>query len=127
MINSTIAKHIFHQDLYQLPHGVLVLIPCEWDKVTDTEQQLLAKILSSVKLSLAAVHIVTASSFTTADALIYEAKTILSFGVPFKGVNQSYEVNTLDNVEIVYADAIGALDDLRKKNLWVALRQVFKL
>ena len=127
MMNTTLAKSIFHEDLYQFPNHVLVLIPGTWNMVPDAEQQLLARILSSVKLSLASVHIINASSFTMADALIFRAKTILSFGVPFEGVSQSYEVVTLDEVDIVCADPIGELDDVRKKNLWGALRLVFKL
>lgn len=126
-MNATLAKHTFQEDLYQLPPRVLVLIPCSWETVSDSEQQLLARILSSVKLSLAAVQIITAKSFSVTDASVHQTKTVLSFGVPCNGLNRPYEVVTMEDIEVVYADAISELDDARKKNLWGALRQLFKL
>jgi hypothetical protein len=127
MMNATLAKSTFTEDLYQLPQRVLVLIPGSWNKVSDAEQQLLARILGSVKLSLASVQVVSAASFSREEAAVYRAKTILSFGVPVAGHSSSYEAVTLDDVTVVVADTIETLDDVRKKNLWTALKLVFKL
>ena len=126
-MNATIAKHTFQEGIYQVPGRVLVLVPNGWDAVSDADQQLLARILSSVKLSLASVQIMTANSFSAAEASVFNAKTILSFGVPFAGVDQPYHATTFDELTVVYADPVGTLDDMRKKNLWVALRHAFKL
>ena len=126
-MNATIAKHTFQEGVYRLPGRVLVLLPNGWDAVTDSEQQLLTRILSSVKLSLAAVQVISANSFSVAEASTFNATTILSFGVPFTGLDQPYQATTFDDLTVVYADPVGTLDDVRKKNLWVALRQAFKL
>lgn len=127
MMDATLVKHTFGEDLYQLPARVLVVIPVAWETVSDQEQQLLARILGSVKLSLAAVQIVHAPTFSVHDASIYQAKTILSFGVPLDGVSNPYEVVSIGDVAVIVADDMNSLDDGRKKNLWSALRQVFKL
>ncbi|MGC3945076.1 MAG: hypothetical protein QM762_11275 [Chryseolinea sp.] len=126
-MNATLAKYTYPEGLYQLHEPVLVLLPCSWEKVSESEQQLLAKILSSVKLSLAAVQIISASKYSVEDATVLRARTILSFGVPFDGLTQPYEATTIEDVTVVYADPVGSLDDVRKKNLWGALRQAFKL
>ena len=126
MMNATLAKNTFGEELYQLPSRVLVLIPSAWNKVSDPEQQLLARILGSVKLSLAAVQIVSASTFSMEEATLYGAKAILSFGVPLAGA-RPYEAVTVNDVSVVVADPIEALDDVRKKNLWTALKVIFKL
>ena len=126
MMNATLAKNTFGEELYQLPSRVLVVIPSAWNKVSDPEQQLLARILGSVKLSLAAVQIVSASTFSIEEATVYRAKAILSFGVPLAG-SRPYEAVTVNDVSVVVADPIEALDDVRKKNLWTALKVIFKL
>jgi len=126
-MNATLAKHTYQEGVYQLPGQVLIVLPYAWEKVTDAEQQLLAKILSSIKLSLAAVQVVHAVNFSVADASVFQATTILSFGVPFDGVRSTYESTAMGDVTVVCADTLGDLDDLRKKNLWGALRQAFRL
>ncbi|HTF21545.1 MAG TPA: hypothetical protein VK658_25880 [Chryseolinea sp.] len=127
MMEATLVKHTFGAELYHLPPRVLVVIPTAWDTVSDSEQQLLARILGSVKLSLAAVQIVCGSAFSVEDSSVYQSKAILSFGVPVAGVTRPYEVVVIDDVSVIVADVMDALDDARKKNLWAALKQVFKL
>jgi hypothetical protein len=126
-MKATLGKFTYQDGVYQLPGQVLILLPCAWEDVSESEQQLLAKILSSVKLSLAAVQIVHAAKFSAADASVFQAKMILSFGVPFDGLGRLYEATGDGEMTVVGADPIGALDDQRKKNLWGALRQAFKL
>jgi hypothetical protein len=127
MMDATLVKHTFGESLYRLPSRVLVVIPGNWETVTDAEQQLLVRILGSVKLSLAAVQIVSAPTFSVEDASIYQAKTILSFGVPLTGISRPYEAVFIGEVSVIEADAMNSLDDVKKKNLWAALKQVFKL
>jgi hypothetical protein len=126
MMDATLVKHTFGEDLYQLPSRVLVVIPSPWEMVTDAEQLLLARILGSVKLSLAAVQITHATTFSLEDALVFQARTILSFGVDLAGVSQRYEAVSFGDASVIVADAMGELDDTRKKNLWTALKQIFK-
>jgi hypothetical protein len=126
MMDATLVKHTFGEDLYQLPSRVLVVIPSPWEMVTDAEQLLLARILGSVKLSLAAVQITHATTFSLEDALVFQAKIILSFGVDLAGVSQRYEGVSFGDASVIVADAMGELDDTRKKNLWTALKQIFK-
>lgn len=127
MIDATLVKNTFPEGLYTVTGRVLVLIPNAWEKVSDTEQQLLARILGSVKLSLAAVQIVSATRFSLEEAIVFQNKTVLSFGVPVAGLTKTYEATPVDGVTVILADAIEALDDVRKKNLWGALKLAFGL
>lgn len=127
MMNATIARTLFTEDLYKLKPRVLVLIPSPWEDVSEGDQLLLSRILSSVKLSLASVQMVHAPSFSIDEASVFGARTILSFGVTIKDVNRRYEATRIGDTDVVVADTIGALDDVNKKNLWTSLRQVFQL
>src|SRR5689334_6885794 len=127
MMDATLAKTTFTDDLYELPSRVLVLIPSGWDKLPDTDQQLLAKILGSVKLSLAAVQIISTPRFSITEASIYKPLMILSFGVPVTDAGAPYEAKSLKGTQVIVADTLGELDDVKKKNLWMALKQVFQL
>jgi hypothetical protein len=127
MMDATLAKTTFTDDLYELPSRVLVLIPTGWDKLPDPDQVLLARILGSVKLSLAAVQIISAQQFSINDALVYQPLMILSFGVPVTDSAVPYQAKAIEGIQVIVADAIGQLDEVRKKNLWLALKQVFQL
>lgn len=127
MMNATIAKHLFTEDLYQLKPRVMVLIPSAWSEMPESDQVLLSRILGSVKLSLASVQIVQGASFSIDEAGVYGANIILSFGVPVPGTDRLYEATRISNVDVVVADAMGGLDDVKKKNLWISLKQVFQL
>jgi len=127
MMDAALAKAAFTEDLYDLPAHVLVVIPGGWETITEANQVLLARILSSVRLSLAAVQVVTAEQFSMKEAALYRPKAILAFGVNFTGAAPLYEVKMIDDAQVVVADAISDLDDVRKKSLWIALKQVFQL
>lgn len=128
MIDAALAKSIFPDELYRLPFRVMVLLPQSWESTSDADKALLARILGSVKLSLAAVQVMSAENFSLEVAGVHHVKTILSFGVPFLPATEpTYEPVTVDGITAVLADAVHELDEVRKKNLWAALKLVFAL
>lgn len=127
MMDVSLAKATFNEDLYDLRPRVLVVIPSEWETISEVNQVLLARILGSVKLSLAAVQVISAPSFSMKEATIYKPSAILAFGVDFAGAAPHYEVKKIDGAQVIVAHAIHDLDDARKKNLWAGLKQLFQL
>lgn len=127
MTDPILIKNTFGEELYRFPASVLVLVPDEWENIGSPEQQLLSKILGSVRLSLAAVRILTVGSFSIDEVMASNARTILSFGVPVAGLSTFYEARVLEDVTVIMADRINELDDARKKDLWSSLKQVFSL
>lgn len=91
----------------------------------DEEIILLGKILNAVKLSLAAVQVVTRTEFSAEDFKFYQPACIIAFGATLKDSTKMYENLTLDGIPIVVAHEFNQLEDTRKKNLWLTLKQVF--
>lgn len=120
-------ENLYQEELYAIPSRTLIIIDKPWELVRDDERNLLAKILGSVKLSLSAVQIVHRGDLDASDLAVYNPTRIISFGVKVSPVQKEYEYVPVDGHHILVADSLGALDDARKKNLWLALRQMFGL
>ena len=102
-----------------------MVLNSKWTALSEAEIQLLGKILSSVKLSLAAVRIVEAQKLDLSE-WTDKPGNLIGFGVTISGVNL-YEVITTPQTQLVLADALLILldDDDKKKRLWVGLKQLF--
>jgi ABC-type cobalamin transport system ATPase subunit len=120
--NSTLEA-LYQEDIYLLRSRTLVVLDKPWDHLTEADQTLLAKILGAVRLTLAGVQII--SSEHVSDTLIktFRPDRVIIFGSTFENLRR-YEHVTRDGVSIVLADSLNELDDLRKKNLWGALKQM---
>lgn len=127
MTDTALTKSTFSEEVYRVPDNVLVLIPDAWEKVGSQEEALLSKILGSVRLSLASVRILAVKSLTMDELLRANASKVLSFGVPVAGVANKYEAQLAGEVTVIVADRVIELDEIRKKNLWLSLKQAFSL
>jgi hypothetical protein len=126
MANS-VFESLYHEELYLLPAHTLIVLHKPWNEHSEEEKTLLEKILGSVKLGLPSVRIITVSNLNEAIIKTYTPSRIISFGVPADSVSGKYQHTELAGVSIICADALASLDDARKKNLWLALRQMFSL
>lgn len=122
---NTLASCTYAEELYRIPAPVVVVVPVSWSQISEDERQLLNRILASVDLSLAAVHVIEAATFTLADLQALSPSVVLAFGADLPSLVK-YEVIEKEGVSILLADAPAALDDARKKKLWNALKIVFK-
>src|SRR5687768_14253808 len=118
-------EHLYHEDLYLLPSRTLVLLDKPWEKLSETDQALLLKILSSVKLSLAAVQIIHCEDLSINDVERWLPKRVIAFGVRVSPVQKSYECVPINGLPVILSDGLSGLDDAKKKNLWLALKQMF--
>ena len=125
MTQTHLLENLYSEELYKIQGKVLVVMSKPWSKVQDDERILLGKILGAVKLSLSSVQIVDRSEFAVADFRAYRPSCIIAFGAALKNSSKMYEKVTHEGTSIVVADELGQLDDLRKRNLWLTLKQVF--
>jgi hypothetical protein len=122
---SALAENLYQEDLYQISTGTMIVLSKEWTELRDEDKALLTKILGSVKLNLAVVRIVVRKEFSPEDLAAYSPARIIAFGSVCKSAPAMYQHQSLAGISIISADALDILDDLKKKNLWLALKQMF--
>lgn len=115
---------LFQEEIYAVDTPVLVLV-AGWQDIDEADRLLLSKILGSVKLSTGAVRIVNATSFALQEVRNMSPRYVISFGCRLTDIDKKYEVCSVGTARVVEADALNALDDQKKKNLWNALKQIF--
>jgi hypothetical protein len=125
MAEQSVFENLYQEELYVIPPRTLIIVDRPWEVLGDNEQNLLIKILGSVKLSLSSVQIVHRPEAEADELAVFNPSRIISFGVKIRPVQKSYEYVPVDGYHILVADSLAALDDARKKSLWVALRQMF--
>jgi hypothetical protein len=116
---------LYSEELYNIRGKVLIVIAKPWSEIQESERTLLGKILGAVKLSLSSVQIINRAEFSVADFKTYQPSNIVAFGATLKNSTKMYEKIMMEGSAIVIADALDQLNDSRKKNLWLTLKQVF--
>ncbi len=124
-MSASDSQFIYSEDLYQLPGRVLVILPVAWAALPENDLALLHKILGSVRLSVDTVQVVHHTEPTQALFTAFKPSLIISFGSEFRPSLDPYQVHELNGMRIIQSDALNALDDVKKKNLWNALKQAF--
>ncbi|MBT1702406.1 hypothetical protein [Chryseosolibacter indicus] len=124
-MNDIIAKNLYQEELYKINSSVMIVLPTPWHKILDEEKALLTKILSSVKTSIDSVLIVQEPKLTEQVLGVYKPGKVLLFGSSLETDIKSYERHVINGVSVIKADELGKLDDVKKKNLWVAMKQMF--
>lgn len=124
-ITPAIAESIYGDDLYQIAPKMLIILPKLWEEISVDEKSQLSKILAAVKLSLDSVQIITRDAVLIESLLILSPSKVISFGVPLHPDVNPYENTEAYNIRIIYADALHILDDSKKRNLWLALKNMF--
>ena len=125
MTETNPLESLYSEELYNIPPKVLIVISKPWSEIQEDEKTLLGKILGSVKLSLSSVQIINRVEFGFDDFNSYRPVCIIAFGATLKNSTRMYEKITAEGCAIVVADALDQLDDLRKRNLWITLKQLF--
>ncbi len=118
-------ESLYSEELYQPTLKTSVVIPTAWNKVGEEEQQLLSKILGSVKLSLESVKIIEQQKFNL-STWIEKPYKVISFSPGFDGLTK-YEVIEADGTSLVLSNSLNELinDEASRRKLWLALKQLF--
>jgi hypothetical protein len=122
---ATIGKNLYQEELYSIPPKVLVILSDPWEKLTEGEQTTLTKMITALRLNIASIQIITLQSFSPADLAAYAPVKVIALGASLHASSRLYEHFSQQGISFVVADALPRLDDLKKKNLWLALRQMF--
>ena len=125
MSQTNVLECLYTEELYKVSSKVVVVIPKPWKDIVEDERVVLSKMLVAVKLSMAAVHIVCMPKFSLADFQAFPPQKVLVFGSVFNASSKLYEHLAIEGTSVILADALGQLDDAKKKSLWLALRQMF--
>jgi DNA polymerase III psi subunit len=126
MTQTSLLQNLYQEEIYKIPSKLLIVIDKQWAEVSIDETILLEKILKALKLTLASVQILTRSEFLPKDFQAFKPDYILAFGSKLKNSDRTYEAIQTDATTIVVADALDLLDEVKKRNLWATLRQVFQ-
>jgi hypothetical protein len=123
MSQSSPLESLYQEDLYRISGKVILIFSKPWEEILEDEKKLLSKILVAVKLTTASVQIITRGEFALEDLKEYNPTYILAFGATLKNPFKKYEPISIGGTSLLLADQ---LDDLKKRNLWVALKQMFQ-
>jgi hypothetical protein len=122
---SQAAQYLFQEEVYNIPLGILVIVPKPWHTILEEEKALLAKILGSVRISVGSVTIMTQRDVSMEALQVYKPAKVLIFGSSVNADVKPYDHVVLNGVSVINAHDLSELDDARKKSLWLALRQMF--
>lgn len=125
MTDPSVLSHLFQEDLYLFSAPVVVVLPKPWESYDPEEQTLLQKILTSVKIDIGAVQMVVHPSIELASLKVFSPSRVLIFGSSIQEDIPLYEATAAQGFIAIRADDLSMLDDQKKKNLWLALRQMF--
>lgn len=117
---------IFNEELYRLPARVTIVIPSPWKEMAPSEIELLSKILASVNLPLEGVQIMESKNNLLSENSALKPTCILSFGASLQDSDKYYEILEINHIPYVVAHKLDQLNESRKKQLWAALKQMFK-
>ena len=119
-------SQLFQEDLYHFNTPVIVVLSRDWRFYSEEEQMLLRKIVGSVKLDINTIQMVARPLLDLKALQIYRPSKILLFGANAADADlPMYQSTTAQGFIVIRADDLSALDDEKKKNLWLALRQMF--
>ena len=124
-MNASALAHLFQEELYRFSTPVIVVVTKPWDAYTADEQLLLKRILTSVKVDINAVQMVVRPSLDIRSLGIHGPARVLIFGSEPGESLEMYQPVAAQGFIVIRADDLGALDEQKKKTLWVGLRQMF--
>jgi hypothetical protein len=124
-LSRDLVEQTFQEELFVIRGNTLVLLPQDWPTYKPEEQELLIKILNSVKLRFEGIQLLVNTEVDLETLRIFNPVSILSFGVNLKQVDTLYSAITWEGIPIVKADNLPTLDDQKKKQLWGVLKTTF--
>ncbi|MBX2969473.1 MAG: hypothetical protein KF803_08870 [Cyclobacteriaceae bacterium] len=120
-----LVEQTFHEELFVIQGNTIVLLPQDWSTYKPDEQELLIKILNSIKLRFEGIQLLVKTEVDLETLRLFNPVSILSFGVNLKQAPTPYSPITWEGIPVLLADNLPALDDPKKKQLWGILKTTF--
>ena len=124
-MSGSAPSPLFQEDLYHFSNPVLVVLSRDWEAFSPTEKLLLQKILTSVKIDINAIQLIARPSLDLKSLQTYTPARVLIFGSEINEDIPLYQATAAQGFIAIRADDLSLLDEVKKKNLWTALRQMF--
>ena len=68
---AIIGTNLYQEELYSIPPRILVILSDPWETLTEAEQTTLTKMITALRLNIAAIQIITLESFSIEDLAAY--------------------------------------------------------
>lgn len=126
-MSTALYPHLFQEELYRVSPSTIVILSRAWEDYSAEEKELLSKILRSVRLSLSGVRIISSPSVNPETLAIQSPSGVLIFGADTTQEIPFYKNTEREQFSVIRAHDLRDLDDIRKKELWMALKQMFRI
>lgn len=117
----------YQEEIFQLQPKPVVVINEPWEKLGEKERELLAKIISALKISIDTISLV---SQPTLDIAFFAGKTykVIYFGNLPTGVSR-YEVLESGELSFICSESLAQLldNEAARKQLWAGLKRLFSV
>jgi hypothetical protein len=124
-MSQAVLESLYSEELYQIPSKIVFVISQPWPELSEADQTTLTKMVGALKLSMASVQIIHRKTFTVQSLKALSPSKVIALGATLESPAKTYEHFTQEGMSLVIADALPTLDDIKKKNLWLALKQMF--
>ena len=117
----------YQEEIFRFKPKPIVVINKAWEQIGEKERELLSKIISSLKISIDSITVV---SQPTLNITFFKAKTgkLIYFGDLPAGVTR-YEVLESEGLSFICSESLSELIDNEpaRKQLWIGLRSLFSV
>ncbi len=127
MSQTNTLESLFQEELYVLQSPLLIILSKPWPALSVDELSTLSRMLNAVKLNLASVQVIVRKDFSVEELSVYSPNRVLAFGAALKSSATLYENISIDGISVIISESLDQLDDAKKKNLWMALKNMFNL
>jgi len=125
-LQETILTDLYTEEIYNITGGTMVVINKPWTELTQDDMVLLTKILTAVKLSIPAVHILHLDHVAIDQLMLRKPDNVLIFGADVTPPLPHYELSRHGSTRVIVSEELSRLDDSTKKKLWANLKEMFK-
>jgi hypothetical protein len=125
MSEKKALAYLYQDEVYQVKASTIIVLAQPWSSLSENDVTTLTKIVTAIKLTMATVRIIERATFTLQDIIVLSPHKVISFGATLQPQAEYYQPLNREGVDVILADALPALDDVKKKNLWLGLRKMY--
>lgn len=126
-MDQEVFVNTYQEEIFEFKPKPIVVINKAWEQIGEKERELLSKIISSLKISIDSITVV---SQPTLNITSFKDKTgkLIYFGDLLEGVSR-YEVLESEGLSFICSESLSELIDNEpaRKQLWLGLRRLFSV
>ena len=126
-MDQEVFVNTYQEEIFEFKPKPIVVINKAWEQIGEKERELLSKIISSLKISIDSITVV---SQPTLNITSFKDKTgkLIYFGDLLEGVSR-YVVLESEGLSFICSESLSELIDNEpaRKQLWLGLRRLFSV